>query len=204
MKEMSEDEDEDFVMVEENKVDEAKVEAARVAREERQKRLRDMMDDDDEPMAEASPVEEAVDEDSPIDSTQKTEEPQEVVTVTDGRRRGRRRVMKKKTVQDEEGYLGEVFVCMIRCEIELTHRSNQGRGCLGVLLRGRTTGKEGKDGSFRHGRKGQEICWQAGAGKHHVLLFKEVRGTGNDLARRRFPTTAVMSLCRYSCSFALK
>jgi DNA polymerase delta subunit 3 len=107
MKEMSDDEDEDFAMVEENKVDEAKVEAARVAREERQKRLRDMMDDDDEPMTEAPPVEEAVDEGSPIDSTHTIEEPQEVVTVTDGRRRGRRRVMKKKTMKDEEGYLGE-------------------------------------------------------------------------------------------------
>ena len=33
-------------------------------------------------------------------------EPAETVTVSDGRRRGRRRVMKKKTVKDEEGYLG--------------------------------------------------------------------------------------------------
>jgi DNA polymerase delta subunit 3 len=33
-------------------------------------------------------------------------EPEETITVSDGRRRGRRRVMKKKTVQDEEGYLG--------------------------------------------------------------------------------------------------
>lgn len=33
-------------------------------------------------------------------------EPAETVTVTNGRRRGRRRIMKKKTVKDEEGYLG--------------------------------------------------------------------------------------------------
>ena len=37
----------------------------------------------------------------------KVEEPEPTVTVQNGRRRGRRRVMKKKTVKDEEGYLGE-------------------------------------------------------------------------------------------------
>ena len=39
-----------------------------------------------------------------------TPEPTEgeaTVTVTNGRRRGRRRVMKKKKVKDEDGYLGE-------------------------------------------------------------------------------------------------
>ena len=30
------------------------------------------------------------------------------VTVTDGRRRGRRRVMKKRTLKDDEGYLGKI------------------------------------------------------------------------------------------------
>jgi len=33
------------------------------------------------------------------------DEPEATVTVTGGRRRGRRRVTKKKTVKDEEGYL---------------------------------------------------------------------------------------------------
>ena len=37
----------------------------------------------------------------------KEDEPEPTVTVENGRRRGRRRVMKKKTVKDEEGYLGE-------------------------------------------------------------------------------------------------
>lgn len=40
-------------------------------------------------------------------NTPKAEEPGPTVTVQNGRRRGRRRVMKKKTVKDEEGYLGE-------------------------------------------------------------------------------------------------
>ena len=37
----------------------------------------------------------------------RSEEPKETMTVENGRRRGRRRVMKKKTVKDDEGYLGE-------------------------------------------------------------------------------------------------
>jgi DNA polymerase delta subunit 3 len=118
MKEMSEDEDEDFVMVEEDKVDEAKVEAARAERAERQKRLRDMMDDDDdddddESMADVPAVEEAVDEGSPIDKKPEAEELEETVTVSGGRRRGRRRVMKKKTMKDEEGYMGKTISCMM-------------------------------------------------------------------------------------------
>lgn len=39
--------------------------------------------------------------------TPKAEESEPTVTVENGRRRGRRRVIKKKTVKDEEGYLGE-------------------------------------------------------------------------------------------------
>jgi DNA polymerase delta subunit 3 len=39
--------------------------------------------------------------------TPKPDEPEPTVTVENGRRRGRRRVMKKKTVKDEEGYLGK-------------------------------------------------------------------------------------------------
>lgn len=55
----------------------------------------------------AETPEDANDETDPKPESQTKEEPQETVTVTDGRRRGRRRVMKKKTVQDEEGYLGK-------------------------------------------------------------------------------------------------
>lgn len=35
--------------------------------------------------------------------------PEPSVIVTAGRRRGRRKVMKKKTVKDEEGYLGMYY-----------------------------------------------------------------------------------------------
>lgn len=52
-------------------------------------------------------VEEAEAEDAPLDKQPEPKQPEktETVTVSGGRRRGRRRVMKKKTVKDEEGYL---------------------------------------------------------------------------------------------------
>lgn len=39
-------------------------------------------------------------------ATPKERSPEPAVTVTGGRRRGRRKIMKKKTIKDEEGYLG--------------------------------------------------------------------------------------------------
>ena len=39
-------------------------------------------------------------------ATPKEPSPEPAVTVTGGRRRGRRKIMKKKTIKDEEGYLG--------------------------------------------------------------------------------------------------
>ena len=38
--------------------------------------------------------------------------PEPPVAVSGGRRRGRRKVMKKKTIKDEEGYLGVLTVSM--------------------------------------------------------------------------------------------
>ena len=39
-------------------------------------------------------------------ATPKEPSPEPAVTVSGSRRRGRRKVMKKKTIKDEEGYLG--------------------------------------------------------------------------------------------------
>ena len=68
------------------------------------------------------PAEEQPEEDSPEAEPSKPEEPsmesEPTVTVSGGRRRGRRRVMKKKTIKDEEGYLGE---SSIRHQYEKTH-----------------------------------------------------------------------------------
>jgi DNA polymerase delta subunit 3 len=84
------------------------------SKKDREADLKAMMDVDDEPMED---VEEDTDQgaiDTPKESeaedsqgTTKQEEPKETMTVENGRRRGRRRVMKKKTVKDDEGYLGE-------------------------------------------------------------------------------------------------
>jgi DNA polymerase delta subunit 3 len=95
----------------EERDDEAEVPGGK-SKNERTAELKAMMDAEDEEMddvptpaaeVESQEPENAIDKaDSP-----KEEEPKETVTVEDGRRRGRRRVMKKKTVKDEEGYLGK-------------------------------------------------------------------------------------------------
>ncbi|KAK0627723.1 DNA polymerase subunit Cdc27 [Immersiella caudata] len=77
----------------------------RKSKKEREEELRRMMEEDDEeeeqekaPTPEEEPVEEAVPE-------PEEEEPEEVVTISNGRRRGKRRIMRKKQVMDEDGYL---------------------------------------------------------------------------------------------------
>lgn len=47
------------------------------------------------------------------------DEPEAAVTVTGGRRRGRRRVTKKKTVKDEEGYLGNYLLSCVNVFLAL-------------------------------------------------------------------------------------
>jgi len=59
----------------------------------------EMPDADEEPVREPTPVEQP--------PPSKPAELKEEVTVQGGRRRGKRQVMKKRTVKDEEGYLGE-------------------------------------------------------------------------------------------------
>lgn len=58
----------------------------------------EMPDADEEPSREPTPIEQP--------PPSKPVELKEEVTVHGGRRRGKRQVMKKKTVKDEEGYLG--------------------------------------------------------------------------------------------------
>ena len=83
------------------------------SKKEREADLKAMMDMDDEPMedVEEDTNQGAIDtlKESEAEDSQgaKQEEPKETMTVENGRRRGRRRVMKKKTVKDDEGYLGE-------------------------------------------------------------------------------------------------
>ena len=85
-------------------------------KKERKAELEAMMDAEDEEMEDVpTPAAESQDAESPVEKAevQKVEEPKETVTVENGRRRGRRRVMKKKTVKDEEGYLGTHFPALI-------------------------------------------------------------------------------------------
>ncbi|KAJ5873951.1 uncharacterized protein N7529_002381 [Penicillium soppii] len=82
--------------------------ATRESRKEREERLKKMMDDDeadDEEMPDAE--EEPEREPTPIEQPppSKPAELKEHVTVNGGRRRGKRQVMKKTTVKDEEGFL---------------------------------------------------------------------------------------------------
>ncbi|KAL6710288.1 hypothetical protein ACN47E_009234 [Coniothyrium glycines] len=105
MQGMSEDEG-DIDEEPEVKIDEEKNEAARKAREQRAENLRKMMEDDDEDMPDAPAAPESQPEaaaDTP--DAPETTEAQPTVVVENGRRRGRRRVMKKKKVKDEDGYL---------------------------------------------------------------------------------------------------
>ncbi|KAF1944353.1 hypothetical protein EJ02DRAFT_341034 [Clathrospora elynae] len=88
------------------KVDEEKNEAARKVREDRAEKLRKMMEDDDEDMPDA-PAADSQPEVTPPAAADTPEpiEGEPTITVQNGRRRGRRRVMKKKKVKDEDGYL---------------------------------------------------------------------------------------------------
>lgn len=89
------------------------------SKKDREADLKAMMDMDDEPMedTEEGASQGAIDtpKESEAEDSQgtKQEEPQETMTVENGRRRGRRRVMKKKTVKDDEGYLGEFSLFFI-------------------------------------------------------------------------------------------
>ncbi len=113
MKEVSDDE-EDYVLP--APVKREGEDSDRKNRREREAALKKMMEDDDneatdspkqESEAEAEEDAEVLEEKRPL----KEEEP--VVEVSGGKRRGRRKVMKKKTVQDEEGYLG--MLTLIDC-----------------------------------------------------------------------------------------
>ncbi|PSN62087.1 hypothetical protein BS50DRAFT_603630 [Corynespora cassiicola Philippines] len=93
------------------KFDEEKAAAARKARAEREEELRKMMEADGQvkpnDMPDAPPAEEMGSEDAPIDQAapSKPAESESTVTVSGGRRRGRRKVTKKVKKQDKDGYL---------------------------------------------------------------------------------------------------
>ncbi|KAJ5677950.1 uncharacterized protein N7477_003583 [Penicillium maclennaniae] len=88
--------------------DKTAVAGGRESKKERAEKLKAMMEDDDAddedmPDADEEPAREPTPVEQPPPS--KPVELKEEVTVQGGRRRGKRQVMKKKTVKDEEGYL---------------------------------------------------------------------------------------------------
>lgn len=120
-------------------------EATGKSRKDRQAELRRMMEEDSEdevePEKEDTPMEEPEEEAPLPEPEQKEEEPEpaEVISSTgDGRRRGKRRVMKKKTVMDDQGYLGKLlhpFFEPRACELTIKS-SYRTRAGLGVILGG--------------------------------------------------------------------
>jgi hypothetical protein len=89
-----------------------------------------MADADEELQREPTP------EEQPPPPPSKPAELKEEVTVQGGRRRGKRQVMKKRTVKDAEGYLGKYrsLTYLVDATI-LTHvYSDSRRSNLGVIL----------------------------------------------------------------------
>ncbi|MCJ1265569.1 hypothetical protein MMC22_005449 [Lobaria immixta] len=81
------------------------------SKSEREERLRKMMDDEDEVMedviGEPGHLSAGSQQSASIDKNEPFQEPspEPQVVVSGGRRRGRRKIMKKKTLKDDEGYL---------------------------------------------------------------------------------------------------
>jgi DNA polymerase delta subunit 3 len=93
------------------------------SKKDREADLKAMMDADDEEMEDVADgvsdnaLDAPKDDENEASQESTKEEQKETMTVENGRRRGRRRVMKKKTVKDDEGYLGESMDFLIHTHI---------------------------------------------------------------------------------------
>ncbi len=169
-------------------------EVGRKSRKEREDQLRRMMDeedsdddDDDDDEKEDTPMEDAEEPEEPVEAppapAPKTEGPAEVVSAStgDGRRRGKRRVMRKKQVMDDQGYLGELalsFPCVCGVLLTVGNSDDAGTG-LGVLLgRGESPVYEVEPGGLVPGfvTAGQaKEDRSKRPGQHYVILRQEVK-----------------------------
>lgn len=115
MKDVSEDEEDDYIQSPQVSSKEV-VETDRKSRKEREAALRKMMEDDD-PEEDSLIKPEKTDVDSPPEDVTVSQPLEEAAQSTGGRRRGRKRIMKKRTIKDEEGYLGklQMFSYIIKC-----------------------------------------------------------------------------------------
>lgn len=86
------------------------------SRKDREAELQAMMDQEDDSKeevdeadaGEADDGQDGMEDEGAVDKLIQAEEPKEIVAVENGRRRGKRRVMKKVTAKDEDGYLGKL------------------------------------------------------------------------------------------------
>lgn len=135
------------------------------SRKDREADLKAMMEQEDEAMEDAAtpaaepeePEEEDKHDEGAIDQAATAkEEPKETMTVENGRRRGRRRVMKKKTVKDEDGYIGKSRI--LPAELSLLTFFSHARGaCMGIFLRRRARSQKAQSISpYRQ----QAFCWR--------------------------------------------
>jgi DNA polymerase delta subunit 3 len=177
---MSEDEATSDIDEEMLEAEAAKATEARKARKEKEERLKAMMDeeDEDEEMQDAdadgeTPAE-PMDESEALDQPKEPEKKEEV-TVTNGRRRGKRKVMKKRTYKDEDGYLGKNYSRALIIEILLiTWYSHKRRSRVGIFQRRRTRAQEAKaqlpsQASLEEGSSSSERPRQS-----HELLQEEI------------------------------
>lgn len=179
--------DDEDMPVPANKKSDAEIEASRQARKNREDELRRMMEEDedeeeekedeDEEMEEPEPEPEA----EPAAPVKEEKEPQEVVSSAgDGRRRGKRRVMKKKRILDDQGYMGKYTVLLYIHTLQLTlFNSDNPRRRLGVLFRRRSAGEKGTSTniytSFISSQEQKATCLVQGQPRqHHVLLWQEI------------------------------
>ncbi|KAI3401384.1 hypothetical protein diail_11468 [Diaporthe ilicicola] len=104
MQELSDDGEDDTVPEPSNEDD-----TVRKTRKDRQEELKRMMEEEseeEEPDNEDTPMEEPEEFPEPEPQEDEKPEPAEVISsASNGRRRGKKRVMKKKTVMDDQGYL---------------------------------------------------------------------------------------------------
>lgn len=165
MKGVSDDDDEEETYVPPAPADMEIVNKSRKERKENEEKLRQMMEMDDED--EEEEIKEI--EEPEVVEKEASVEKEVPPTVDGGRRRGRRRVMKKKTVKDEEGYLGKYYV-LITCVL-LIGCSDEGRTCLGIIF-GRRASSNAKAQITCSGSicEGQEGSWKGRAGQYHVFL----------------------------------
>ncbi|RDL40011.1 Uncharacterized protein BP5553_04351 [Venustampulla echinocandica] len=104
MKDVSDDEEETYVPPPQPSKE--IVDSDRKKRKEREEALRMMMEDDeDEEPVVAEKVEAVEEEERPKSKSESVEAKEEPVVAGDGRKRGKRRVMKKKATKNAEGYL---------------------------------------------------------------------------------------------------